>query len=198
MSYGDNSAFIERLQAALNRLEPARCAAGEGRATAVLLPLYYEKGDYHLIFIRRSTAVKQHSGQVSFPGGHCEPDDADHRATALRECVEEIGVRGAIMVLGQLDDVPTLTSNYIISPFVGLIDWPQTLTADPREVAGIFAVSLTDLLACPCQGDGTIVAGHPMTLFSYTVGSRVIWGATARILRQFLEVYRRALTMPEA
>jgi 8-oxo-dGTP pyrophosphatase MutT (NUDIX family) len=198
MSYGHNTAFIERLQAELDRVEPARCAARDGRATAVLLPLYREENDYHLIFIQRSAAVKQHSGQISFPGGHCEPDDADHSATALRECVEEIGVRGAITLLGQLDDVPTLTSNYIISPFVGLIAWPQPLTADPREVAGIFAVPLADLLACPCLGDETIVAGHPMTLFSYTVGNRVIWGATARILRQFLEIYRRALAAPAA
>jgi 8-oxo-dGTP pyrophosphatase MutT (NUDIX family) len=184
---------VSRLKQAMAHAPPQRLQGQGSTATAVLLPLYQDKGAHHLIFIQRSETVSHHSGQISFPGGHREKEDADVCATAIRECVEEIGVQGNISVLGQLDDVETLTSGYIISPFVGLIEWPQELVPDRREVASIFSVPVSHLLNCPCLGDETIVKDHPLTLFSYTYGNKVIWGATARILRQFLDLYARTV-----
>ena len=95
------------------------------RLAAVLLPLYRHNGDYGVIFTKRSETVPHHQGQMSFPGGGYEAHDGTLRQTALRECQEEIGLQAAhVRVLGQLDDLLTSNSNYLVRPFVGTIPYP--------------------------------------------------------------------------
>ena len=93
--------------------------------SAVLVPFYREEGEYHILLTRRSNTVAYHKGQISFHGGAWESDDDSLLHTALRESWEEIGLEaGAVQVLGELDDVATVTSNFIISPFVVLLTSP--------------------------------------------------------------------------
>jgi 8-oxo-dGTP pyrophosphatase MutT (NUDIX family) len=143
---------------------------------AVLVPLLFKLDEPHLLFTKRSFEVATHKGQVSFPGGMIEPDDASLEATALRETYEEVGIPPQeVRVLGALDEMATNTSSFVISPFVGTVpEGVARLTSD-REVARILEVPLDFLLRS---------AGRD----SYAWDGAVIWGATARILNGFLRI----------
>jgi 8-oxo-dGTP pyrophosphatase MutT (NUDIX family) len=95
------------------------------RQAAVLLPLFKNATDYHLVFTKRTETLTHHKGQVSFPGGSFEPSDGDLLTTALRESYEEVGIRPEhVSILGRLDDLSTFSTSFTISPFVGLIPYP--------------------------------------------------------------------------
>jgi len=108
----------------------------------------------------------------------------------LRECAEEIGlISGKVEVLGELDDVVTETSSYIISPFVGLIPWSYQFKVDGKETEEIIEVPISALLDENSQHEETqIINGKAVTSYSYHYQGKVIWGATARILNQFLDI----------
>ncbi len=159
---------------------------------AVLLPLYLEDGRYHLLFIQRSDRVRDHKGQISFPGGAWETEDATMQATALREAREEVGLAESdVEVLGALDEIVTIGSNYLISPFVGVFPWPYDLRIDLRESDEAFGVPLAALLDPACLREGRdVLDGQPIPSYAYHYENRVIWGATARILHQFLDIVK--------
>jgi 8-oxo-dGTP pyrophosphatase MutT (NUDIX family) len=164
--------------------------------SAVLIPLYKQQGQYHIIFIKRTETVKEHKGQISFPGGVCEKDDRTPLDTALRECHEEIGLHAEdVEVLGELDDEKTTTSNYIVSPFVAAIPWPYHFRMNEYEVDEIIEIPVQALLDISCLKPHTeILDGKPVDSYAYHYQGRVIWGATARILNLFLDIYARAVT----
>jgi 8-oxo-dGTP pyrophosphatase MutT (NUDIX family) len=152
------------------------------RASAVLVPLFCSQGRYHILFTERSDEVLFHKGQVCFPGGTQEPSDSNLLQTALREAKEEIGLEAEdIEILGELDDMLTFVTNYVISPFVGLITHPDPLKTDGREVKGAFSVPLSFLMD---------EANFKQDSESYEYEGHVIWGATARILRQLIGLLR--------
>lgn len=159
--------------------------------SAVLIPIFYKQGEYHILFTKRTENVRVHKGQISFPGGAYEETDGTLLNTALRESSEEISLAAEdIEVLGELDDIPTIGSDYIISPFVAFIRWPYPFKLDPWEVAEIIEVPITALLdeACVIQETATR-RGQPVASYSYLYQAEVIWGASARILHQFLEIW---------
>ena len=152
------------------------------RASAVLIPLFYNQGQYHVLFTERSEEVDFHKGQVCFPGGTQEPSDSSLLQTALRETEEEISLKAQdIEVLGEFDDTLTLTSNYVISPFVAFIPHPYPFKADGREIREIFSVPLSFLMD---------EANFKQDSYSYEYEGHVIWGATARILKQFIDLLK--------
>ena len=157
---------------------------------AVLLPLYEEEGHHNLLFIQRSNRVHDHKGQISFPGGAWEDEDETMQATALREAFEEVGLaEGDVEVLGALDEIVTIGSNYLISPFVGVFPWPYNLRIDRWESDEAFGVPLAALLDPTCLREGRdVLDGRPIASYFYHYQDRVIWGATARILHQFLDI----------
>jgi 8-oxo-dGTP pyrophosphatase MutT (NUDIX family) len=161
------------------------------RQAAVLLPLFKNAADYHLVFTKRTETVRYHKGQVSFPGGSFEPADDDLLTTALRESYEEVGLRPEhVSILGRLDDLATFSTSFTISPFVGLIPYPYPFRPDPIEVAIVFDASLSSL-ADPTVGRRYIRArddGATIEDYEFHVNGHVIWGATARIIHHFLEV----------
>ncbi len=171
-------------------LDPAQAAelAVHGRdPAAVLVPLYVQDGHLHAVFTRRRDDLRRHAGEVSFPGGREDEDDADLQVTALREAEEEIGLpRDAVRVLGALQPTPTIATNYAVYPFVGLIEPGHVWVPSDREVAAILELKLHDLHA----GHGRqrlIRRGVPFRTDVYVVGDDLIWGATARILHDLLE-----------
>lgn len=158
---------------------------------AVLLPVFFHEDEYHILFTKRTDTLRDHKGQISFPGGRCEECDASPLETALRESCEEIGLDpDVVQILGSLDDRPTMHTNYLITPFTGLIPWPADLCIDPVEVAEIITVPIAALTAKDAlkQEDDPLNDGTSEGYF-YCYDSRIIWGATARILTQFLRIW---------
>ncbi len=181
----------QRLKQALAQRQKSRVVDASRVPAAVLVPIYYKQGEYYVLFTRRTEIVKDHKGQVSFPGGACEKQDGTLLNTALRECAEEIGLAAeAVELLGELDDFPTTTSGYIISPFVATIPWPYSFKVDPTEVEEIFEVPISALLDKDYLHEETsILDGQVTTTYFYHYQEKVIWGATARILNQFLDIF---------
>jgi len=160
------------------------------RLAAVLMPLYSQHGDYMMLFTQRSQTVPQHRGQISFPGGAYEPYDASLQHTALRESTEEIGLQAAdVRILGQLDDLLTTNSNYLVRPFVGTIPYPYSFTLDRRETAYLIEVPLNFLRRNnPPAEEMRTHEGRLVRSFFFDYEGHIIWGATAKILKQFLDL----------
>lgn len=155
----------------------------------MLMPLYEDGEGLHVLLTRRSDALPQHKGQISFPGGGQHPDDPDLLATALRECKEEVGLRpDDVEIVGELDDTVTVTSNFVVAPFVGFIPYPYSFRVNPAEIIELIPVSLS-LLSDPSRfkEERWDRDGAKVPVYFYMIGSHVIWGLTARILKQFLE-----------
>lgn len=150
------------------------------------MPLYVQDDELHAVFTRRRGDLRRHAGEISFPGGRQDPEDADLIATALREAHEEIGLRPRdVALLGALTPTPTIATNYAIHPYVGLIEPGQEWTLSPREVDGVLELSLRDLRAGFDRRRLTR-RGVPFRTEVYVVGAQLIWGATARILGELL------------
>jgi len=183
--------------------------AGDGRLfdgrepahAAVLVPLVMRADALHVLLTRRTDHLRDHAGQISFPGGRSEPDDADAAATALRETHEEVGLdRSHAEVIGCLPAYTTVTG-FVVTPVIALIHPPFTLALDAFEVAEAFEVPLPFLmtpahhqrhrfdfdggerqfLSMPWQGQAA--DGTPRDYF--------IWGATAAMLRNLYHFLAR-------
>ena len=185
----------ERLKEVLSGRKKLRIRDAGRKPSAVLLPLYIKDGEYHLLFIQRTTRVRDHKGQISFPGGAYEEGDNTFQETALRETSEEVGINEKdVEVLGELDDIITIGSSYIISPFVGTIPWPYEIQVDQWETEETIEVPLAALLdKANVREETDILDGKVIPAYFYHYEGKVIWGATARILHQFLGIVDRIL-----
>ena len=158
---------------------------------AVLVPLLAVDGEPSLLFTRRSNRLPHHQGQIAFPGGRHHPDeDADLVATALREAHEEIGVDPLdVRLLGALDDIETVSTRFLITPYVGVLPHPYAFRPCPAEVDAIFTVPLR-VLAAPDAERREIweFDGRRVPIDTCPVDGHVIWGATLRITRNLLRV----------
>lgn len=152
-------------------------------AACVLVPVVARADGLTMLFTRRTSNLRDHSGQVSFPGGRAEAGDASPEATALRETFEEIGLdAGRIEVLGRLSDYHTRTG-YRITPVVGLVAPPFDLNPDAREVDAVFEVPLPFLLdPVNHQVQSRQFQGGTVRFFAIAYREHYIWGATAGML----------------
>jgi 8-oxo-dGTP pyrophosphatase MutT (NUDIX family) len=161
------------------------------RAAAVLVPLVCVQGEWYLLYTKRTELVPNHKGQVSFPGGAVEAADTSREETALRETWEEIGVeRGAVAVLGQMWEMPTITG-FVITPVVGWMAWPVELHPEPNEVSRAFIVPLRWLADPANREEKELVlpdGRHERALYFNLFDGEKIWGATARITLNFLKI----------
>jgi 8-oxo-dGTP pyrophosphatase MutT (NUDIX family) len=179
---------VEDLRSALLRPEEAAAMDAHGRTdAAVLLPLYGWPERPGLVFTERRADLRRHAGEISFPGGRQDDPDEDLRETALRESEEEIGLAPALVdLIGALPPIGTFVTSYKVHPFVGLVPHDLHLEPNPAEVGAILRLGLDELR----EGYGMkrlIRRGVPIRTPTYTVGRHMIWGATARILGEFLE-----------
>jgi len=168
----------------LHQAEPVRAA--------VLALMYPSRGKIHLVFIRRNEYDGVHSGQVSFPGGVWEPGDESLRSTAIRETREELGISGDIEVLGALTELHIPVSNFNVTPFVGWMDFTPEFNPEQNEVQYIIEAPLEGLIS-PLNRDSEIMDRHGQTIEApfYRVGTEKIWGATAMMLSEVLELASR-------
>ncbi len=153
------------------------------KPAAVLIPIIDRAGGLTMLFTRRASHLREHSGQVSFPGGRVAPGDATPEATALREAGEEIGLDPArVELLGRLPDYHTRTG-FRITPVVGAIAPPLELRADANEVEEIFEVPLAFLLdPANHQRHSREWQGELRWFFAMPYEEHYIWGATAGML----------------
>jgi 8-oxo-dGTP pyrophosphatase MutT (NUDIX family) len=169
---------------------------GDRVPAAVLLLVVYRSDEPHLVFSKKTEAVPHHKGQFAFPGGVVETFDASRVETALREAREEIGLDpAAVEVLGVMDDAPTATSGFVITPVVGLSETAAAFRPDGREIERVLEVPLRVLLDPACFREEQWERGgvvRPVAFF--TCGDDVIWGATAGILKRFLDMTFREET----
>jgi 8-oxo-dGTP pyrophosphatase MutT (NUDIX family) len=156
---------------------------------AVLVPLFQKEGDCHLLFTKRSEQVKYHKGEISFPGGVVDEEDKELINTALREAFEEIGLKeDDVKIIGVLDDIVTVTE-FIVTPIVGFFTYPYPFKVSEVEIAELIEVPLASLLEEDCFSEREIFrGGQNEIVYAYQYERHIIWGATARILKQFLDL----------
>jgi 8-oxo-dGTP pyrophosphatase MutT (NUDIX family) len=174
-----SSALQEYAEMAVDESTRLKCAA-------VLVPLMFQHGEWHVLFTRRTERVESHKGQVSFPGGACDEGETTPEQTALREAEEEIGIHPAdVNVLGRLNRMVTI-SKFRVSPIVGVIPFPYAFKVAGVEVARVFTIPLTWLANrnnywefSLGDSDKSLIAYHPYD-------GELLWGATARMTVNFL------------
>ena len=190
------SVILERLRAGLAEREPRRIdAAPPLLRAAVLIPLFRSARGIEILFTRRTDTVLTHKGQISFPGGQREPTDRSLRETALRESYEEIGLEPSrVTILGEMDDMFTSVSGFVVTPVVGLVDAAlDDLTLAPAEVKSVFTVAIERLSDEQLHSTETREHdGNSFRIHFYRSGDDVIWGATGFIVHQFLQAWSRA------
>lgn len=169
----------------------AEMYAGVGlKCAAVLLPLAWWKEEWHFVFTRRTEAVEDHKGQVSFPGGGCNVDETTPEQTALREAKEEVGLNPEdVHLLGRLNEILTIT-HYRVTPVVGVMPWPYEVRPEPAEVERIFTIPLLWLFRRENWEEHPVTpagAPRPFKVISYhPYDGEILWGASARITHNFL------------
>jgi 8-oxo-dGTP pyrophosphatase MutT (NUDIX family) len=200
--------IISRLKTELNNPLPGKAAHikvlpvdrpidppyGENiNKAGVLMLLFPDKSRLNTVFIRRTSFMKNHAGQIAFPGGQFESKDKDLMGTALRETDEEIGVNpNHIEIIGQLSPIYVKVSNFFIQPFIGWSTFTPAFQIDINEVTGIHIIPVEDLVNPETLQIQKVDTMHGFNEFpGYLIDDIFIWGATAMILSEFIEVYNR-------
>lgn len=178
--------WISEIRLRLESPPPLRLPLTDTRRAAVLVPLYVDAGELWTLLTRRSEELPTHKGQIAFPGGGLQTGE-DAWGAALRETEEEIGVeRAKVLRLGELDEAET-PSGFRIVPCVGAVPYPLETRLEDGEIDEVFAVPLS-VFANPTlvEDQQVTLDGHQRVLRVYHVGSRRVWGLTARIVQNLL------------
>jgi 8-oxo-dGTP pyrophosphatase MutT (NUDIX family) len=174
-----------------DELSPQNLPEGGLCRAAVLVPLLRHDGEICFLFTKRRAHLRRHAGQICFPGGRIDATDADSLAAALRESEEEIGLPPAqVDVLGRLDETLVLASAFRLTPWVGRVPYPFPYTPAEAEVEAILVVPVEELRLPGAHRTERIVAyGVEHDVHFFDVKGEIIWGATARVLTQLLELW---------
>ncbi|MFT4974930.1 MAG: 8-oxo-dGTP pyrophosphatase MutT (NUDIX family) [Myxococcota bacterium] len=184
---------LEAVHRALSDHDPIEHPALPGRTNhrkaGILLPLQPADNDLRCTLIQRSTRLRDHPGEIGFPGGKREPADRSLADTALRETHEELGLSG-LRLLGRLSSFPLFTSDYRLEPFVAAVPPGMTPTPEPGEVAAVVTVSLRDLLershteAIAFDWEGREV----LSPVFFGLAARPLYGGSAHVLWELLSL----------
>lgn len=160
------------------------------RAAAVLVALYEDAHEAHVVLTKRPDTMPSHQGEIAFPGGKRDPDDLTLVAAALREAHEEVGLEpGAVEIVAELDTIATVASAFAITPFVGLLAAPPVLAPHPVEVVDAFGIPISELLHPDTYREEMWdLWGEYRSMTFFELPGETVWGATARILTRLLEL----------
>jgi 8-oxo-dGTP pyrophosphatase MutT (NUDIX family) len=186
---GENA---HRLMLPVGRVLQPTVGSGSILQSSVLMLLFPENGNLNTCMIRRPTTMRNHGGQVAFPGGRFEPSDISLEQTALRESFEEIGTdRNKIELIGELTPLYVQVSNFTIHPFIGWCDTPPIFKTDNQEVEELYKIPIIKFIehASPHLQNVDTIHG-PMQVPGFYIDNLFIWGATAMIVSEFNEVYK--------
>jgi 8-oxo-dGTP pyrophosphatase MutT (NUDIX family) len=190
--------FINQIRTTLSSRQRKVIEHPSFARAAVLVPLFKKREECHILFTKRTDRVKYHKGEISFPGGVFDKEDLELERTALREADEEIGLKeNDVHIIGILDDIVTITE-FIVTPFVGHFSYPYPFKTSLIEIAEMIEVPLSSLLDEDCFSEREIIRGAGKEIvYAYQFENHVIWGATARILKQFLDLIRSPAPNPD-
>lgn len=157
------------------------------RPASVLVPIVDRGAEPAVLLTVRSGSLRRHAGQVSFPGGRVDPDDRDAAGTALREAHEEVALHPRhVRVIGYLDDYPTVTG-FRVTPVVGIVSAEAVFRPDRVEVDEVFEVPLSFVLDPDNYRQGELEReGMRLPYWGLRHDGRLIWGATAAMLRDMM------------
>jgi 8-oxo-dGTP pyrophosphatase MutT (NUDIX family) len=180
--------FADKIAQTLRSRTPELIAGNGHKPAAVLIPIQERPDGDYLVLTQRGDQLPTHKGQIAFPGGRVDVGDKDIFHTALRESEEEIGINPEqVQILGRLDE---FTAGYglVVTPVVGVIPAHYQFRIDPRETTAVASVSISSLMA---RSNFTLdhklsPGGHPS--YHFYVNGWDVWGVTARILVQFLQL----------
>ncbi len=186
----DASRLRDHLRRVLPSLTKQLTGITSERRAGVLLIFYPKNGEAHILFTKRSQEVAEHKGEISFPGGAYDTQDKTILQTALRESREELGLNvNEFEILGELDDVYVPPTRFLITPFVAFMNQPPKPKPSLLEISEVLEIPASELLNPSIfREEVREAAGMKRQLQFYSYGQYVIWGATARILRQFLDL----------
>lgn len=165
---------------------------GDPVRAAVLVLMYPQRERTCVVLIKRNEYDGPHSAQVSFPGGAWEEGDGSLENTALRETREELGIQEEIEILGSLTPLHIPVSNFLVSPFVGCMARTPVFRPDASEVQFVIETPLTELMD-PGKRDSERLVRHGTSIEApfYRIGTEKVWGATAMMLSEFLQLASR-------
>ncbi len=170
----------------------------DARIACVLLLLYPKHEAWHFVLIKRMSSTNpndKHSGQVSFPGGQLEEIDKSLEAGALREAEEEVGVIAKdISIIGKMTDLYIPVSNFLVHPFIGHMDYAPNFSRQESEVKAIIEAPISLLLDKNTLQKTTLKLPQGFVLKDvphYNIHGHVVWGATAMMLSEFLEILKK-------
>ena len=171
--------------------EPPGELSDPGRAlAAVLVPFFERNGEWHLLFTHRSENLQHHSNEISFPGGTMESIDTDLMATALRELKEEVDVPAErVEILGRLEHWRTVSSSFLVVPYIGMLSPATEFRANPEEVAELLEVPLRELRdPAIFRQEERVIDQKLYPVYYYEWRSHTIWGLTGRIVKTLLDL----------
>jgi 8-oxo-dGTP pyrophosphatase MutT (NUDIX family) len=186
-------ASLETLRDLLQRHPSIAIEAPQFRRACVLVPLVHDRGEWSIVFTRRSANLAAHSGQIAFPGGSVEEGEA-LEAAAVREAEEEVGIsRASVDLIGRLDDVVT-NSGFLVTPFVGVLREKIDYVIDEGEVTEVFEVPIEALLDIR-QPEVRYVSfsDRQYPAYFYRYGDYEIWGLTGRMLKALVDLVWQAI-----
>ncbi|MEP0987872.1 CoA pyrophosphatase [Ekhidna sp.] len=163
------------------------------RKGGVLILLYQDQETVHFPLIQRPSYEGIHSGQMALPGGRYEEEDQDQFNTALRETEEEIGVdQNSIQIVGSLSEFFVAASNYMVLPVIGKLDHKPKFVPEPREVADIVTPPVSHLIDPDRlkEKEMNVRNGFKMHCPYYDLAGRTVWGATAMMLSELVEILK--------
>jgi len=192
-------ALIKRLARQLQSRNPRRLSADDAGRAAVLMPILPHGEGFCFLLTQRTHKVETHKGQISFPGGIQEDSDSDLLQTALRETWEEIGLASeGIHVLGEFDEYLSITG-LIVTPFAAWIEGPLNLAPNPDEVDEILKVPFSVF-----QDNRTVRVetrvrlGVERKIYFYDFQGKEVWGLTAQIIRDLMQLFGSSLDAPSS
>jgi 8-oxo-dGTP pyrophosphatase MutT (NUDIX family) len=187
-----NQSILQLLKRRLIQEAPINLADSTRIPAAVMVPFFERNGTLHLLFTKRSEHLRHHKNEISFPGGAMESADGGPLATALRELQEEVAASPEeVEILGRLGELRTVSSYFIVVPYVGFIRSEAAFQANESEVAELLEVPLDDLLdPAIFSEEKRLVDQLVVPVYYYRWQSHTIWGLTGRILKTLLDLIR--------
>jgi 8-oxo-dGTP pyrophosphatase MutT (NUDIX family) len=182
----------EEIQTRLQNVSAQKIFDTERTLAAVVVPFFEKNNRAHLLFTKRTDTVQHHRGEICFPGGTREETDLDLNATALRELQEEVDIpRESVEILGRLDTLRTVSSSYLVVPYVAILQPQLHLRANPNEVAKILEIPFDHFLDPSIfRVEMRTIEQDVVPVYYYEWQGHTIWGITGRILKTLLDLWK--------